>query len=147
MNALYIAPNKERFQRIAQRAKRADLQIRGTYVLSEGGYYSCLGYEYSAIIIDHGVVMTDEMKRIYDKMISNVRLPRSDRFRVVEGDNFAGDYPNESFVNIPMLTKEKAQHVADVINDVCASGDEEQPNRRYWRVVEDGYVLQEGFEQ
>ena len=36
------------------------------------------------------------------------------RFKVVEGDNFDGDYPDEKFVNVPATTKEKAQAIADV---------------------------------
>lgn len=61
-------------------------------------------------------------------------------FRIVETDNYGSDYPNEKFVNIPMLrTKEAAQEIADVINKHCCDG-------RFWRVVSNDYVLKPGFE-
>lgn len=61
--------------------------------------------------------------------------------RIIETDNYGGDYPNESFVNLPPMTREHAKAVAAAINagfPVMTS--------RYWRVVEDNYELQPGFE-
>lgn len=61
--------------------------------------------------------------------------------KIVETDNLGGDYPNESFLNLPPMPREYAERVADAINscfpDTC---------HRYWKVVEDNYVLQPGFE-
>lgn len=61
--------------------------------------------------------------------------------RIIETDNFGGDYPNEKFVNLPRMTKEHADRVAHAIND---GFHEHHP--RYWRVVNDDYRLQPGFE-
>jgi len=64
-------------------------------------------------------------------------------YRIVEGDNFGGDYPAEVFVNVAPTTKEKAQRIADAIN--AAFCDHEHA-RRFWRVVPADYELQPGFE-
>lgn len=61
--------------------------------------------------------------------------------RIIETDNFAGDYPDEQFVNLPRMTKEHARQVADAINDGFP-----EHSSRYWRVVDDDYVLQPRFE-
>jgi len=61
--------------------------------------------------------------------------------RIVETDNFDGDYPAESFL-LGRLSEESAHVIADVINEHCGG-----PHaRRYWKVVEDGYKLRPGFE-
>jgi len=60
--------------------------------------------------------------------------------RIVETDNYGGDYPDEKFVLFPM-SKEKAQRVADAINDAAG-----EHSSRFWKVVEEGYKLQPGFE-
>lgn len=63
--------------------------------------------------------------------------------KIVDTDNFAGDYPDEKFVTgIPSLSKDKMQVIADAINKVASGG--HAP--RYWKVVNDDYVLQPGFE-
>ena len=62
--------------------------------------------------------------------------------KIIETDNFGGDYPDEQFVNLPILSKENAETICDVINTVC-SGDSAQ---RFWRVVDDNYKLIGGFE-
>lgn len=59
--------------------------------------------------------------------------------KIVETDNFGGDYPNEKFLNLPNLSPYHAQKIADAIN-WGASGD------RFWKVVENDYVLSPGFE-
>lgn len=64
-------------------------------------------------------------------------------FRIVETDNFGGDYPDESFVNLPPMPKESAERIARAINDELCNHDYA---RRFWKVVEDGYKLQPGFE-
>lgn len=60
-------------------------------------------------------------------------------WRIVETDNYGGDYPDERFCLPPFATKERAQYFADLINDeFCDS--------RFWKVVELPYKLQPGFE-
>lgn len=64
------------------------------------------------------------------------------RFRIVETDNFGGDYPNESFLNLLFFNEDHANRTVEAINAGCSG--EQAP--RYWKVVPDGYVLQPGFE-
>lgn len=59
--------------------------------------------------------------------------------RIVETDNYGGDYPDEKFVNLPTMNIDSANYIAEAINDMLA-GD------RYWKVVEDDYELIPGFE-
>ncbi len=62
-------------------------------------------------------------------------------WRVIETDNFGRDYPDESFVGPCFRSKERAQQVADLINEDAG------PNAfRYWRVVPEDYKLAPGFE-
>lgn len=63
--------------------------------------------------------------------------------KIVQTDNFGGDYPDEKFVTgLPYLhTKEQAERIADAINSTISSN-----HSRYWIVVEDDYKLQPGFE-
>ena len=63
--------------------------------------------------------------------------------KIIHTDNFGGDYPNEKFViGIPSLNKESMQRICDAINRECSG----MHAPRYWKVVEDDYVLQPGFE-
>ena len=62
--------------------------------------------------------------------------------KIVNTDNFDGDYPDESFVNLPSLDKELADKLCERINE--AWGGDHSP--RYWKVVNDDYVLTPGFE-
>jgi hypothetical protein len=61
-------------------------------------------------------------------------------YRIVNTDNFGGDYPNESFVDEAFETKEAAQMRADELN----VGGDHAP--RYFKVVEMPYELRPGFE-
>lgn len=61
--------------------------------------------------------------------------------RIVETDNFGGDYPNEKFLNLPSFPYDTCKKIADMINE--ATGPH---TLRYWKVVEDDYKLQPGFE-
>lgn len=61
--------------------------------------------------------------------------------KIVNTDNYGGDYPNESFVNLPSMTKEHAKRVADEINKGFG-----EHCHRYWKVVDDDYKLAPGFE-
>lgn len=63
-------------------------------------------------------------------------------WRVVETDNFGGDYPNEQFATPYVFTKENAERVADVFNALMSG--EAEP--RLWKVVPYDYQLQPGFE-
>ena len=66
-----------------------------------------------------------------EKMGAHVML-----YRIVETDNFGGDYPNESFLNIGALNWEHSKAIAKAINDGFG------PNYpRYWQVVPDDYAL------
>lgn len=60
--------------------------------------------------------------------------------RIVETDNYGGDYPDESFLLWPM-SEESARRIAEAINE--ASG---MDGPRYWKVVDNDYILQPGFE-
>lgn len=62
-------------------------------------------------------------------------------YRIVNTDNFGGDYPNESFTDDgPFETVEAAQQRADELNT-------DDPNApRFFMVVTDGYELLPGFE-
>jgi len=61
--------------------------------------------------------------------------------KIIETDNLGRDYPDEKFLNLPPLPREHAQFVADAINKVVG-----ERNPRFWRVVENDYVLKPGFE-
>lgn len=60
--------------------------------------------------------------------------------RIVDTDNFCGDYPAEHFV-LWTMKKESAERIADILNE-----DAGEHASRYYKVVEDDYVLQPGFE-
>lgn len=64
-------------------------------------------------------------------------------WKIVETDNFGGDYPDERFVqNLPVLHNEQAaKNIAAAIN--AATPDN---HSRYWKVVPENYELQPGFE-
>ncbi len=61
--------------------------------------------------------------------------------KIVETDNFGGDYPNEKFLNLPSMGIEHAQEVCRAINRAFTV---HEP--RYWKVVPDNYKLKHGFE-
>lgn len=64
-------------------------------------------------------------------------------FRIVNTDNFGGDYPNETFLPLTFQTRDSALRVADAINaELC--NNEHSP--RFWKVVNSDYKLQPGFE-
>jgi len=43
--------------------------------------------------------------------------------KIIETDNQNSDYPDEKFVNLPIMPKEYAQKIADVINDCLCQND------------------------
>ena len=62
--------------------------------------------------------------------------------RIIETDNFDGDYPDESFINLPSMHPDQIVRIADIINQECSG-----PNMpRFWDVVSDDYKLKPGFE-
>lgn len=62
--------------------------------------------------------------------------------KIINTDNFGGDYPNEKFVeNLPVMNDEQARVIADAINST-----QHEHASRYFRVVPDDYKLQPGFE-
>ena len=61
--------------------------------------------------------------------------------KVVNTDNFDGDYPDEKFLNIPNMPKEYSKRVADVLNEYAGPH-----SSRYWKVVPVDYILKGGFE-
>lgn len=64
------------------------------------------------------------------------------RYMIVNTDNYAVDYPNESFLPVGSFgSKKAAQTICDLIN--AESGSDAL---RYYKVVELGYTLQPGFE-
>ena len=64
-------------------------------------------------------------------------------YRIVETDNFDGDYPDEKFIGLPMLREKQAHAIADAINAELCNHDHAS---RFWKVVEEGYELQPGLE-
>uniref|UniRef100_A0AAU8KXV2 Uncharacterized protein n=1 Tax=Serratia phage Kevin TaxID=3161161 RepID=A0AAU8KXV2_9CAUD len=64
------------------------------------------------------------------------------RYKIVETDNFGRDYPDESFVSLPPMSKEDAIAISDVINQRLSGNSRD----RFWAVVPEDYKLQPGFE-
>lgn len=64
-------------------------------------------------------------------------------YKIVQTDNFGGDYPNEKFVEgLPHFSnRESAEVVAKAINSVTPEN-----YNRYWMVVKMPYKLVPGFE-
>lgn len=61
-------------------------------------------------------------------------------FRIIDTDNFGGDYPEETFHLFP-LPKDAAQKVCDILNEHCG-GDFAT---RFYKVVPYDYKLQPGL--
>jgi len=62
-------------------------------------------------------------------------------WRIVESDNFGGDYPDEKFVNLPLMDKATCNKICQIVND-----HEGENSSRYYKTVNEEYVLQPGFE-
>ena len=63
-------------------------------------------------------------------------------WRVVNTDNFGGDYPDEKFVEGgPTMTQEQAEALASLLNSFCP-----EHHYRFWKAVPPDYKLQPGFE-
>jgi hypothetical protein len=61
--------------------------------------------------------------------------------RIVDTDNFGGDYPDEKFVLWPM-SEPAAKDIAQVLNTYFSS----DTAPRYFKVVDNDYQLAPGFE-
>lgn len=62
-------------------------------------------------------------------------------YKIVETDNYGGDYPDEKFLNLPRMQKEHAEKIAAAINGAFPAD-----RSRYWFVAPETYVLKPGFE-
>jgi len=62
--------------------------------------------------------------------------------RIVDTDNFAGDYPDEKFI-LGWVTEKQGKEIVEVINRVL---NERGECSRYYKVVADDYQLQPGFQ-
>ncbi len=59
--------------------------------------------------------------------------------RIVDTDNFGGDYPDEHF-HLFSMSEEAASEICAILNE--ETGPE---STRYYKVVENNYKLQPGF--
>lgn len=66
------------------------------------------------------------------------------RYLVVSSDNFGGDYPNETFVSVPMTQTQAAEHCRKLNTELERQFGSASP--RWHKVVEEGYKLEPGFE-
>lgn len=64
-------------------------------------------------------------------------------YAVVNTDNYGSDYPNEKFLVERVRTKFNAEAIAHFMNQEFCRDDHDT---RYWKVVEEPYQLQPGFE-
>ena len=64
-------------------------------------------------------------------------------YRIVESDNYGSDYPDEKFATPYTFFRYQAEVIAKCFNEAMNPTGQ---GRRYWKVVEDGYKLQPGFE-
>ena len=61
--------------------------------------------------------------------------------KIVNTDNFDGDYPDEKFVTgLPHMDERAAKTICDAINST-----QHEHSDRFFKVVEDNYELQPGF--
>jgi hypothetical protein len=63
-------------------------------------------------------------------------------WKVVQSENFGGDYPNEFFVEGgPSTNQQQAEQLAQLLNSFVP-----EHHNRYWKAVPPDYKLQPGFE-
>jgi hypothetical protein len=65
-----------------------------------------------------------------------------DYYRVIETDNFNGDYPNEQFATPYAMSKAQADEIAALFNKFFSG----EHASRFWQVVPNDYELVGGFE-
>lgn len=61
--------------------------------------------------------------------------------KIVDTDNFDGDYPDEKVIAEGIKQKKHAEIMCKALNDAAGNY-----SRRFYMVVEDDYVLRPGFE-
>lgn len=69
-------------------------------------------------------------------MVDNMR-----DYKIVNTDNFGGDYPDEKFIDLPRMDKESCQLIANIVNESTG-----RDCSRFWKVVHKDYALIGGFE-
>lgn len=63
-------------------------------------------------------------------------------WKIIDTDNFGGDYPNERFVEpLPLMSEKQADMLCYLINSFTREN-----NNRFWKAVPTDYKLQPGFE-
>lgn len=60
-------------------------------------------------------------------------------WKIVDTDNFGSDYPNETVIADSIVNKDCAEIMAKALNS-------DTEHSRYYKVVDESYVLQPGFE-
>ena len=95
------------------------------------------------LVIPVSVQLLEPLVDMASRAVENKTLTVQTYYRIVETDNFGGDYPDEKFLGLPLMRKEDADAIAGRINTRLCNDDRAS---RFWRVVEDGYELQPGFE-
>ena len=73
--------------------------------------------------------------------VSNYKHESDEMCRIVETDNYGRDFPNESFLPVPSMSRDDAERIATLINKVAGPTSD-----RFWKVVGEDYKLQPGFE-
>jgi hypothetical protein len=63
--------------------------------------------------------------------------------KIIDTDNFGGDYPDEKVIADNIKYPEYAEIMCNALNGNLCNNDY---SPRFYRVVEDDYVLQPGFE-
>lgn len=61
--------------------------------------------------------------------------------KIVDTDNFGGDYPDEKVIAEGITYKPFAELMAEALNAYAG-----EHSSRYYKVVQDDYILQPGFE-
>ena len=59
--------------------------------------------------------------------------------KIIDTDNYGGDYPDETVIAANITNKRFADTMCQALNDKFC-------DHRFYKVVEDDYVLQPGFE-
>lgn len=65
--------------------------------------------------------------------------------KIVNTDNFGGDYPNERFVDIPSMDEKSCKGVCHIVNSYF-NPPEAPDSSRFWKVVPNDYELSPEFE-
>jgi hypothetical protein len=78
-----------------------------------------------------------------DQVARKRKMPNvCERWHIIETDNFCRDYPDEIFIARDIKVRSQAEVMANALN-ARFSGDGAP---RFFRVVEDGYKLEPGFQ-